>query len=155
MPLTAGMTIPAPGSPLAAAYAEYSVGDDATAQPPGSPSAAAVPHVGVRPVIDCAHLDMRGGAAALLRERGRAWLHADAYSNPGPVQFVGPAADDVTATLGAERHDHWERIAALRAQLDAVRDICRPGVQEGLLDAALTGVSSLAHILKVIRAARE
>ena len=47
--------------------------------------------------------------------------------------------------------DYLQRIAQLRAALDAVRDSCKPGVPESLLDVAVTGATGLAHILAVMK----
>jgi hypothetical protein len=67
------------------------------------------------------------------------------------VQFDGDTADARTLSLTCDSHDYMERIAALRKHLDAIREACAPGVSSALLDAALSGVSSLAHILAVMR----
>ena len=83
--------------------------------------------------------------------RAKDWLDRDVYSNPGPIQFHGPSADDVTFTLSSSQNDYMERIASLRAKLADVLDICRPGVSDGLLDAALTGMTSLTRILAVMK----
>lgn len=90
------------------------------------------------------------------REEGVGWqLHPSMRfstdRNPGPIQYEGPGADDVALSLAADTHDYVQRIDRLRAALEAIRDVCRPGVSDGVLDAALTGATSLAHIIAVMK----
>jgi len=79
------------------------------------------------------------------------WSHEELYANPGPIQFSGKTADTCSVTLSLDKHNYLERIMALRTKLDGVRELCKPGVSEAVLDSALTGVTSLLHILETIK----
>lgn len=171
VPLSAMMSSPRAGSVQAAAYASLPAPATAAAEHDGkhstasggagagassssssssSSSARAAPS-GSRPVIESAPVDVHGPAFAELKRRLPLWLHADSFANPGPIQFDGPTADEATLTLRLAPRRYMVRIRELRAALDAVRDACKPGVPESVLDVALTGAQSLAHILAVMR----
>lgn len=155
VPLTAMMSVPAPGTPLAAAFSPSDSGAaTSSASSNGAGAAASAHRSGARPVINSAPFDVRGPVAAALRSHAGAWATGDHYSNPGPVQFSGPSSEDVPITLTSSVHDCMSRIGQLRSQLDALASLCRPGVSDDLLDSAIVGVSSLARILGTM-AARE
>lgn len=144
VPLTAMMSVPAPGSVSAQAYAvlekRSALGGEALR--------------GVRPVIESALVSVHSGPFKLLKARSPAWSLGELYRNPGPIQFYsGPSssADNVTLSLRHDNSDYLVRIERLRAALESCRDVCRPGVSDSILDAALTGATSLAHILAVMR----
>jgi len=149
VPLTAMMSVPLPGTVHEVAYS--AAGAAAGAGASGAASGAAPAHKGARPVIESAPVDVHSSAFAELRRQAADWRVHDRYANPGPTQFEGVGADDTTITLRLARHDYMARIAQLRGALDTVRDICKPGVPEPILDAAVTGMTSLAHILSVMR----
>lgn len=176
VPLSAMMSSPRAGSVQAAAYASLpapaaaaaaaaaaghedkaviasaaSGGAGAGASAGAGAASRAPGPSGSRPVIESAPVDVHGPAFAELKRRLPAWLHADSFANPGPIQFDGPTADEATLTLRLAPRRYMARIRELRAALDAVRDACRPGVPESVLDVALTGAQSLAHILTVMR----
>jgi diphosphate-dependent phosphofructokinase len=96
-------------------------------------------------------VDVHSGPFKLLKQLVSTWALAELYRNPGPIQYAGVGADDVTLSLRHDNSDYLVRIERLRAALDACRDVCRPGVSDSILDAALTGAESLAHILSVMR----
>ena len=106
---------------------------------------------GERPVVESREVDIKRIPFGTLQARSAVWVKEDHYSNPGPIQFHGPVADVVTATLALERHDYMERIVRLRSAVDEVLEICRPGVSDSILDAAITGVGSLRNILTSLR----
>lgn len=94
---------------------------------------------------------MHGAPFKLLKRFIGSWGPAELYRNPGPIQFEGPGSDAVALSLAADTHDYVSRIDRLRAALESIREVCRPGVSDSLLDAALTGVTSLSHILSVMK----
>lgn len=101
--------------------------------------------------MQTAHVDVGGAAFRKLSEVAGRWGVEEHYHNPGAIQFDGYCADDRTLTLAAESHDYLERIAALGAMLDAVKAACRPGVSVPVLEAAMTGMASLEHMIRIIR----
>jgi pyrophosphate--fructose-6-phosphate 1-phosphotransferase len=137
VPMTSMMTVPVPGSPLAQASSS------AAPQPAGT--------AGSRPAIPSAPVDVHGGAFQALQAHSAPWRAGEEYANPGPIQFGGSTADSRTATLDAERREYMQRISSVRAALDAIRDICRPGVSDAVLDAAHSSLASLATILATLK----
>ena len=103
------------------------------------------------PLPPRAQVPTHGSPFKLLKRFVAGWGLAELYRNPGPIQFEGPGANDVALSLAADTHDYVSRIDSLRAALEAIRSVCRPGVSDGILDAALTGATSLAHILSVMK----
>ncbi len=106
---------------------------------------------GSRPAIASAPVDVHGGAFLSLINHAAAWRAEEHYANPGPIQFSGSTADSRTESLNLERRQYMRRITQLREKLDLIRELCRPGVSDALLDAAVGGVSSLADILDGIK----
>lgn len=78
------------------------------------------------------------------------WSSTEAYANPGPLQFKGPCADDVTLTLAASRHDYLRRLRACRERVERLRSLIVAGVSDSVLDAALSGVTSLSDMLELL-----
>ena len=109
----------------------------------------------VRPVLGSAPVDLASGPFQALKDSAADWLAHERYANPGPIQFTGPAAADVTLTLSRSRNDYITRITALRADTAKVLALCRPGVRDAMLDAALTGVGSLVKILELLKEREE
>ena len=142
VPLTAVMSVPTPSVSLAA-QGSSNLGS--------SSSSTNSTAVGIRPTIPSSPVDVHGGAFQHLLQQTSAWRKGEYYANPGPIQFAGSTADSRTACLALERHQYMKRIELLRTKLDMIRDICRPGVSDSLLDAAVSGISSLADILNVIK----
>lgn len=107
---------------------------------------------GSHAVVPSEKVDVHAGPAKALRANKEAWAVEEHYENPGPIQFGGSvAADTRTATLRTERHDYLERIGTLTASLSSIREACRPGVSDSMLDAALTGVKSLQQMLAIMQ----
>jgi pyrophosphate--fructose-6-phosphate 1-phosphotransferase len=162
IPFTAMMTIPVPG-----AAGQHMLEATDSSQIPTTASVEEITSLGSedvdsngkrrklhrssRPVIPSSPIDILGGPFMKLQSLLPAWRMQELYSNPGPIQFEGPTANDITLSLMNERHDYLPRILELRKLLDHVNRLCLPGVSESLLDAALTGVTSLSHILNVIK----
>ena len=106
---------------------------------------------GPRPVLESSPIDVHGGAFVELKKRISAWYVGEYYSNPGPIQFHGSTANDSTHSLQLRASDYVGRIGELRSLLDDISRKCLPGVSEPILDAAITGVKSLSHILDIIK----
>ena len=49
-------------------------------------------------------VNLHGAAFEALRAGREQWADADAYCNPGPIQFAGPTAGDTTLTLQVGMH---------------------------------------------------
>lgn len=139
VPFTALMSVPTPSVSLTTPLASSSLSSSNTTA------------VGIRPTIPSSPVDVHGGAFQHLSQHAGEWRRGEFYANPGPIQYTGSTADSRTACLSLERHQYMKRIELLRAKLDIIRDICRPGVSDSLLDAAVSGISSLADILGVIK----
>jgi pyrophosphate--fructose-6-phosphate 1-phosphotransferase len=131
-------------------------GDPSAWRPLGVPTTAMmevqVTAKGSSAVVPSEKVDVHAGPAKALRANKDTWAMEEHYENPGPIQFEGAvAADTRTATLRTERHDYLERIGSLTATLTAIREACRPGVSDSMLDAALTGIKSLEQMLAIMQ----
>lgn len=155
VPLTAMVSVPVSAGgdfvSTGAAPAASRIGGAGAGAGAAAATQTALVKVGARPVVASVGVDPRSAPAQLLKRLLAGWRLAELYGNPGPIQFSGETAAAITTTLACERHDYMARIATLREKLEAVREVCRPGVSDALLDAALSGVVSLAHILTVMR----
>lgn len=56
------------------------------------------------PVIKKMHVDLEGTAFKIFAAQRTSWKLQDDYRGPGPIQYWGPSADDVTMTLASEEH---------------------------------------------------
>lgn len=125
-------------------------------QPAGVPLAAlATPAAGGRPAVESAPVDLHSPAFRAFAARRAGWAAGEAYVNPGPIQFYGPCADDVTATLAGARHDYAGGVrAAVGAAHRAVAAL-RDGVPDDELERAAAELGALADRLEAAaRAAR-
>eukprot|EP01029_Cantina_marsupialis_P016395 TRINITY_DN36492_c0_g1_i1.p1 TRINITY_DN36492_c0_g1~~TRINITY_DN36492_c0_g1_i1.p1 ORF type:complete len:546 (+),score=170.07 TRINITY_DN36492_c0_g1_i1:62-1699(+) len=59
-------------------------------------------HGVMKPVIKKAFMDLSGLPYVTVAKNKESWAMEDLYSSPGPIQFYGPAADDITKTLALE-----------------------------------------------------
>ncbi len=58
------------------------------------------------PVIKKKLVDLDGAAFETFKAQRKSWMLSDDYRGPGPIQYWGPSADDVTMTLASEaRHN--------------------------------------------------
>ena len=108
--------------------------------------------LGVQPTA----VDLHSPAMLALQKDRAVWAVQDFYTNPGPIQFSGPAAGTTTKTLQlAVGGDYAGRIAFLRESLAAVNERCRPGCSDAVLKAAAASMSTLTEVLELISAAEE
>ena len=99
-------------------------------------------------------VDLHSPAMQELLKFREEWASGDLYTNPGPIQFCGPAANTTTQTLQlAVGGDYAGRIAFLRASLAKVSERCRPGCSDAVLKAAAASMSTLTEVLALITAA--
>lgn len=102
------------------------------------------------PAVPSSPLDTGCGAYLAYKAHAAEWATDDMYVNPGPIQFHGPTADSPPVTVVRDRGDYLDRLAALQDHLQKVAKLCRPGVSEHVLDAAVVGMESLTRILRLV-----
>jgi pyrophosphate--fructose-6-phosphate 1-phosphotransferase len=105
-----------------------------------------------KPALHRAKVDLKGKPYELLSQNASTWMMDDLYRNPGPIQFAGPGADLITATLAAEDNDYIGKVQELYAYLDKVKEIVKPGCPGEVLKAALCSMASVTEILNVMSA---
>lgn len=70
------------------------------------------------------------------------------YENPGPLQFGGSTADARPLTLVTQADPGYlQTVTMLHSQLDALRDVCRPGCPSQLLHVAARSLSNLTDTI--------
>ena len=70
------------------------------------------------------------------------------YENPGPLQFGGSTADSRPLALVAQADPGYlQTVTALHAQLDALRDVCRPGCPSRLLYVTARSLANLTDTI--------
>ena len=69
------------------------------------------------------------------------------YSNPGPIQFIGPTCDANHATLDEAGESYGARLERLHEALEEVKNKCRPGCPNATVDTALMMAESLSSVL--------
>lgn len=107
-------------------------------------------HSGARPVIESSHVDVFGPAFKIYEAKRATWAAQELYTNPGPIQFRGPCADDITMTLTASRHDYLRRLRSCRERVEKLRALIVAGVSDSVLDAALSGVTALGDMIELL-----
>ncbi|XP_052168609.1 pyrophosphate--fructose 6-phosphate 1-phosphotransferase subunit alpha-like isoform X1 [Oryza glaberrima] len=105
-----------------------------------------------KPVIHPSPVDLQGKAYALLREKASSFLLDDFYRTPGGIQFDGSGADVKPITLTVEDQDYLGDIKLLQDYLEKVRNIVKPGCSREILKAAISSMSSVKDVLKVMSA---
>jgi 6-phosphofructokinase 1 len=113
------------------------------------PAAEGSPHRGLRPIVPSTPLDVHGQAFQKLSAARAAWAKGEEYQNPGPIQLTtgSAATNQTTITLQTDTHDYLAKLERFSATLEHLKGAIKPGVPERVLDAAVSGVVSLAHIL--------
>jgi len=72
------------------------------------------------------------------------------YENPGPLQFGGSTADARPLALIAQADPGYlQTVTALHSQLDALRDVCRPGCPVQLLHVAARSLANLTDTISL------
>jgi len=97
-------------------------------------------------------VDLASSAFLMFQELRADWRVGDCYRNPGPLQFSGATANALGRLLVADHAKMEEQRKEVAELLDHLREEvlgqrCPPGV----LEAAVTGLSSLAEILSVVQ----
>lgn len=109
----------------------------------------------VRPVIRKATVDLNGPAyQALAAQLETAGMDAslDQYTNPGPVQYSGPAelTDSVPRTLTLETYHYLEDLKQLHEALTAIEQTCRPGCPSAVLQITTKSLANLTEIIQTV-----
>ena len=73
----------------------------------------------LRPQIRSSLLDTSGKTFRYIKSKEEEWLHSDAYTNPGPIQFTGVSADERCLTLVHEDHSYLPNLKQLAQHLSA------------------------------------
>uniref|UniRef100_A0A0D9XC75 Phosphofructokinase domain-containing protein n=1 Tax=Leersia perrieri TaxID=77586 RepID=A0A0D9XC75_9ORYZ len=105
-----------------------------------------------KPVIHPSPVDLQGKAYAVLREKARSFLLDDFYRTPGGIQFDGSGADVKPITLTVEDQDYLGDIEILQEYMEKVKNIVKPGCSREILKAAISSMSSVKDVLKVMSA---
>ncbi|RCV11208.1 hypothetical protein SETIT_2G167900v2 [Setaria italica] len=105
-----------------------------------------------RPVIHPSPIDLKAESYAVLREKASSFLLDDFYRTPGGIQFEGPGANTKPITLTIEGQDYLGDIEILQDYLNKVRTILKPGCSREILKAAISSLSSVNDVLKVMSA---
>ncbi|EEC84297.1 hypothetical protein OsI_30782 [Oryza sativa Indica Group] len=105
-----------------------------------------------KPVIHPSPVDLQGKAYALLREKASSFLLDDFYRTPGGIQFDGSGTNVKPITLTVEDQDYLGDIELLQDYLEKVRNIVKPGCSREILKAAISSMSSVKDVLKVMSA---
>lgn len=95
-------------------------------------------------------MDVFGPAFKVYDAKRGVWASSEQYANPGPIQFKGPCADDITLSLTASRHDYLRRLRSCRDRVEKLRGLIVAGVSDSVLDAALSGVTALSDMLELL-----
>ena len=103
-----------------------------------------------KPSVPSAKIDMGSPSYLAFAEGKAAWSVEDMYENPGPVQFSGPTADDISHTLQLESFDYLTHIQSLYAALQDITAQCRPGCSSTVLKIATSSLTALTDILSMV-----
>jgi hypothetical protein len=106
-----------------------------------------------KPTVPHAKIDLQSVSYRKFAESKHQWSVQDLYENPGPLQFHGPTADEITQTLQLESFDYLSRIQSLYAALQEITVQCRPGCTSTVLQIATKDLSALTDILHLVREA--
>jgi len=97
-------------------------------------------------------VDLSSAAFKLFKDTRVDWRAGDCYRNPGPLQFSGPTADSLGQLLVTDHAKTELQRIQVQELLEQVREQVLGGqASHGMLDAAVSGLSSLAEILSVVQ----
>jgi diphosphate-dependent phosphofructokinase len=106
-----------------------------------------------KPSVPHAKIDLSGPTYRAFSENKSRWAVHDMYENPGPIQYQGPTADDISHTLVLESFDYMTRIRSLYSALQDITAQCRPGCSSTVLQIATTNLTALTDILRMVHEA--
>jgi diphosphate-dependent phosphofructokinase len=106
-----------------------------------------------KPSVPHAKIDLQSVSYRKFAENKHLWSVQDLYENPGPLQFHGPTADEITHTLQLESFDYLTRIQSLYRALQDITVQCRPGCSSTVLQIATTNLTALTDILQLVHEA--
>lgn len=103
-----------------------------------------------KPSVPHSKIDLQSASYRKFAEQKSQWALQDMYENPGPVQFQGPTADEITHTLQLESFDYLTKIQSLYSALQDITVQCRPGCSATVLQIATTNLTALTDILRLV-----
>lgn len=106
-----------------------------------------------KPTVPHAKIDLQSVSYRQFAEQKHQWSIQDMYENPGPIQFHGPTANEITHTLRLESFDYLTQIQSLYTALQDITVQCRPGCSSTVLQIATTNLTALTEILRLVHEA--
>eukprot|EP00928_Gymnodinium_smaydae_P029964 TRINITY_DN22413_c0_g2_i1.p1 TRINITY_DN22413_c0_g2~~TRINITY_DN22413_c0_g2_i1.p1 ORF type:complete len:1239 (-),score=204.19 TRINITY_DN22413_c0_g2_i1:275-3730(-) len=100
-----------------------------------------------RPAIFPRRVDLEGAGFKQLCKDRTTCTKEEWYQNPGPIQLSGPTADQMCSTI-ATRFSYLSELEDLKRSIDAVADVCLPGVDPKALRVATQSLRTLNTILR-------
>jgi len=102
-------------------------------------------------VLPPTRVDLQGNAFQVFKSRRVAWQLNDCYRNPGPQQFTGPLANVLGQCLCADHQETEQKRRHVEELIISLQElVLAPSVLPSMLDAAATGLASLAEILHIV-----
>lgn len=96
-------------------------------------------------------VDLSSGAFLQFKDTRAEWRVGDCFRNPGPLQFSGPTADSLGQLLVADHAKTEQQRTQVQELLELLREqVLGSQGSPGVLDAAVSGLSSLTEILSVV-----
>merc|ERR1719341_1742140 len=102
-------------------------------------------------ILPPAPIDLGSNAFTRFSSERMKWRIEDCYRNPGPLQFQGHAGDSLGEMLVADhakRERQREEVTRLLSKLKSA--VFSGLVQPGVLEAAVSGLTSLNEIIEVV-----
>lgn len=99
-------------------------------------------------VLESAQVDVAGPVFRAYEAVRADWVASEVYTNPGPIQFEGACADDVTMTLTTACGDYLRRVRIFRERVARLSSFVEAGVPDAALDTALAGINALVGALE-------
>lgn len=104
------------------------------------------------PIISPKQLDLNGPAVRAWNMMAEQAAMEELYENPGPIQFSGKTQDSVTKHISSlsNADNYVYQLTQLRAKMDEISAVCRPGCETRLLRVANSALDHLGTTIREI-----
>jgi len=102
-------------------------------------------------IVASYEVDLKKGPFLELVKQRDNWKLNDYYRNPGPVQFFGPQANILNMTLRLSHGYYPELIKKIEDLTERIKDKCRFGAPEQILNFAILNLGNLEVGLEMMK----
>eukprot|EP00298_Acanthocystis_sp_HF-20_P013097 c20205_g1_i4.p1 GENE.c20205_g1_i4~~c20205_g1_i4.p1 ORF type:complete len:1220 (+),score=639.22 c20205_g1_i4:36-3662(+) len=103
----------------------------------------------LRPIVAPTNVDFGSPAYLKFAEESQKWAIEDCDQNPGPAQFSGSTVDNRAITIDLSQNNYLSDLGQLWHRIEAVKLLCRPGCDRGVVHVASKMLDTLQDALSL------